>query len=105
MADQASEDSPILDRGSLVGAEGGMGRRIGIEVIDAHNLVVGTRGQVFSISREAHRVDGARVVAHSRQLFGLGVVCIGAIADRVRRPDSHMSIYQEAILACLLLFR
>ncbi|KAG9954598.1 hypothetical protein KCU85_g43, partial [Aureobasidium melanogenum] len=71
-------------QGSLVGAKCGVGRRIGIEVIDAHNLVIGARGQVFAISREAHRVDGARVVAHSGQLFGLGVLCVGAIADRVR---------------------
>ena len=58
-----------------------MRRRVWIEVIDANYLVVGARGQVFTISREAYRVDGARVVAHSRQLFGLGVVCVGAIAN------------------------
>jgi hypothetical protein len=49
-------------------------------------------------------VDGARVVAHSSQLFGLGVVCAAAITDRIRRPDTHMSICKVSILACLRLF-
>jgi hypothetical protein len=44
------------------------------------------------------------VVAHSRQLFGLGVVWAAAIADCVRRPDAHMSICRVSVLVCLLLF-
>jgi hypothetical protein len=44
------------------------------------------------------------VVAHSRQLFGLGVVWAATIADCVRRPDAHMSICGVPVLVCLLLF-
>jgi hypothetical protein len=50
VADQATEDAPILDGGSLVGAEGRVGGRVRIEVVDTDNLVIGARGQIFAVS-------------------------------------------------------
>ena len=58
-------------------------RRIGIESVDAYDLVVSSRGQVAAVVREADGMDGAGMVAHRSKLLGLGVFGIPGIVDGV----------------------
>jgi hypothetical protein len=44
-------------------------RRIFVERVDAYYLVVCARSQVFAVGREADRVNGTRMMAHSRELL------------------------------------
>jgi len=41
-----------------------MGGGIRVELVDANDLVIGTRGKVPAVGREANRVDGSEVMAH-----------------------------------------
>ena len=91
MADKALVRLPVLDGRRLVGAKG-RGRRPLVEVVDADELVVGAAGQIAAIGREAHRVDGAQVMAHVAQLARLLVVGVVGVVDGLGRPDAHMAV-------------
>ena len=43
-------------------------------------------------------MNGARMVAHGGQLFGLRVVGVGCIEDGIGRPDTHMTVWSNATL-------
>jgi len=58
-----------------------MGRRVRVEVINTDYLVIRTRGQIFAISRESHRVNGSRVMAHGRELLGFRVFGISGVGN------------------------
>jgi ribosomal protein L37AE/L43A len=47
--------------------------RILVKRIDTYYLVVCARCQVFAVGGEADGVDGARVMAHGRELLGFGI--------------------------------
>lgn len=72
-----------------------MGRGIWVESVDAYDLVVGTRGQVAAIVREADGMNCAGMVAHRSQLFRLVVVGIVSIIDGLCRPYSYVTIWQK----------
>jgi hypothetical protein len=61
-------------------------------VVDADELIIGAAGQIPAIGREAHRVDGAKVVAHVAELARLLVALIVDVIDGLRRPDAHMAV-------------
>lgn len=62
-------------------------------MVDADELVVGARGKVATVWREADGVNGAQVVAHVAELSRLLLGAFNGIAvDGLSRPDAHMSI-------------
>ena len=63
-----------------------------LEVVDAHDLVVGAAGQVAAVGAEAHAVHGAGVVVQAGELPRLGVGGIVGVEDGISRPDANMSI-------------
>lgn len=65
--------------------------------IYAHNLVICPGSQEFPTRREPDGVDGAGVIAHRRQLFGLVVFRIGGIVDCLGRPDPHIAILKASV--------
>jgi len=69
-----------------------MGRWSRVQVVDTDYLVIGTRGQVFAITGEAHRVDGARVMAHGGELPGFVVVRVARAGNGLGRPNADMAI-------------
>lgn len=52
-------------------------------MVYADNLVIGARGEVATIGREANRVDSAQVVAHVAELARLVVGPILRVVDGV----------------------
>ena len=116
MADEAPENAPILDGRSFVRAcyhvgvrmlafdqgEGlyglwlteccAVGGWIGIEDVDAHNLVIRTRSQIFAVGGKAHGMDCARVMAHGGELPWLVVIGIIAMVDGFGRPYPDVSV-------------
>lgn len=63
-------------------------------MIDANHLVVGAAGQIPPIGGEAHRVNGAKVVAHVAELAGLRLLVFGivGVVDGLGRPDADVAI-------------
>ena len=60
--------------------------------VDAHDLVVGTRSQVFAVRRKANSVYGARMMTHGSKLLGSIVSWIVRIVNSFCRPNSDMPI-------------
>lgn len=91
VADQALVRLPILDGRRVVGAESRRWRPL-VQMVDADELIIGAAGQIPAIGREAHRVDGAEMVAHVAELARLLVALIVGVVDGLCRPDAHMAV-------------
>ena len=67
-------------------------RRIFVERVNAYYLVVCARSQVFAVGREADRMDGAGVVADSRELLRLRIRGVVGIQNGLGRPDTYITV-------------
>ena len=65
-----------------------------VECIDAYYFIVCTRSQVFAVGREANRMDGAGMVADSRELLRLRIRGVVGIQDGLGRPDTYIAVYR-----------
>ena len=118
MADKASYDPPVLYRRRLIRSYDllvsarrkpsprhtecrSMRGRIRIQRIHTHDLIVGTRCQVFPMRRESDRVDGARVMADGCQLLRLRIFGVSRVEDSLGRPYSDVSICGGSIYGVL----
>jgi hypothetical protein len=74
-----------------------MRRCVRVEGVNADDLVVCTGREVFSIGREAHGMDGARVMAEGGQLLGLGVVGVVRVQDCFDGPYAHVAVCSSSV--------
>ena len=92
----AGVSAPLLNRQAAL-TKSCMRGRSGIQRIHTDNLVVGARGQVFAVGGETHRVDRARVVAHSCELFRFRVVGVVRVQDSFGRPYPDIAICKDSV--------
>jgi hypothetical protein len=69
-----------------------MRRRIGVEDVDADNLVVCAGREELVVWRETDSVYRAGVVAESSQLLWLVEVCLWSVLYCFDRPESDIAI-------------
>ena len=85
-------DSPVLYRGNFVRTESDVRGRIGVEAVYADEFIIGARGKIFAIRREAYGMDSARVIAYGSQLLWFDVVWVVGVEDGLSGPYSYVTV-------------
>ena len=69
-----------------------MRRRAAVELVDADNLIVCTRGQISAVRGKSYGMDGAEVVAHMTELSRLVALGSVGVVYGLGRPYADVAV-------------